>query len=418
MWNVRVTLLILSGCAAVGVMAGSARSGDALQEGAVAKGKPSLKDIKVIRSDRYLAVLNLSADGSQLLASFVGLGSVSPLSEDHPFVLLKPLNDAGVAPARSAAGGEGVVDRDGRWIIEPEYLFLHGHDGFITAIHERDSSRGLLNAAAEWVIEPGSYESVAIYRNGYCGVRKGGKWGFVDHTGELVIEPRWTHPRSFFNDLCLIENDPRPRYINTSGEVVIELEEGVTGSSFSEGYARFRLVRPWDNPPPPPKAFFEFLNATEDERAEVEELWKPDQLRAGFINTEGEVVIPAEWGEAGDFAGGRAAVRRVGDRTWEAMAAEPGDLLWGFIDTEGEVVIEPQFERVRAFRDSVAVFYEGRFAGAIDRDGQIIVPARQFHDIDVFAGDVGIAVRDFELVVIDREGRVLIETGLDAEGPP
>ncbi len=52
----------------------------------------------------------------------------------------------------------------------------------------------------------------------------------------------------------------------------------------------------------------------------------------GYVNTKGELVIGAQFEQAGSFSEGLAAVLS-------------GD-AWGFIDFAGKFAIEPQFEDV------------------------------------------------------------------------
>ena len=55
----------------------------------------------------------------------------------------------------------------------------------------------------------------------------------------------------------------------------------------------------------------------------------------GFINVDGELVIPCKFEDARAFAYTLAPVKQSG--------------MWGYVDTAGEIVIEPQFEDAYAF---------------------------------------------------------------------
>jgi exopolysaccharide biosynthesis protein len=54
---------------------------------------------------------------------------------------------------------------------------------------------------------------------------------------------------------------------------------------------------------------------------------------AGFINTNGQIVIPLQWDGAVSFS--------------EGMAAVTTNYLWGFIDKGGKVVIPPQWDSMQ-----------------------------------------------------------------------
>lgn len=73
-------------------------------------------------------------------------------------------------------------------------------------------------------------------QDAYVKVNKGGKWGFKERNGKVVVEPVYDEVFSFHEDLCCVEKEEKFGYINRQGEVVIPLEYDCA-TSFSEGYA-------------------------------------------------------------------------------------------------------------------------------------------------------------------------------------
>ena len=88
-------------------------------------------------------------------------------------------------------------------------------------------------------------------------------------------------------------------------------------------------------------------------------------LRWGYIDTDGNTVIPFTLEAADSFAAcGLAAVRSEG--------------LWGYIDRRGSLVIPLQFEEAQRFsdgRDLAPVRQNGRW-GYIDRKGETVIACR------------------------------------------
>lgn len=394
-------------CVSAGVVFGSEQPPT---EGLTVDEDVALSDVVVLRCERVNVTLNLSPDGTNLLAVFQG-DHARPLP-GHTFALLGSFSEGGVAPASTVDGKHGLVDREGNWVLEPLYRLVPSEDGFFCA-----APAGFLDREGRWVVEWGEYDSVRGLHDGLAAVQSEGLWGFVDETGELVIEPTWEEVYGGFSDGRALlggtykTNSPH-RYINRAGEVVIEMETTERAWDFQEGRARFLVTTDWEDAPPPPDEWFEEFGPTDDP-ALIEltaDLWDPQLRRYGFINTDGDVVIPPEWGEADDFSEGLAAVRRIDPHTDEAMVRkDPDDYLWGFIDTEGDVVIDFQFEQVRSFRDGYAVFGEDGKFGCIDRAGNVAIPAN-FGDIDGFAGEFGVAIVDGRIAVIDRDGNILLKT--------
>jgi hypothetical protein len=134
---------------------------------------------------------------------------------------------------------------------------------------------------------------------------------------------------------------------------------------------------------------YEYLDLFSEEglaRFEDHGLW-------GFVNTDGEEVIPAKYEDANNFSEGLAAVKVDG--------------LWGFIDTTGEMVIEPQFERVEdGFRQARCAYEVNGKKGIIDRNGDVVLDPL-YESIDLYSHDYFIAD---QRLILDRDGKVIEET--------
>ena len=79
----------------------------------------------------------------------------------------------------------------------------------------------------------------------------------------------------------------------------------------------------------------------------------------GFINTQGEVVIPCIYDNAWRFFEGLAAV-------------EQND-KWGFINTKGEVVIPCIYDFAWAFSEGLAEVKQNGKGSIINKEGKVIV---------------------------------------------
>lgn len=56
-----------------------------------------------------------------------------------------------------------------------------------------------------------------------------------------------------------------------------------------------------------------------------------------------------------------------------------GSQKWGFLDEAGALVIPFRFERVTDFLRGLAVFREAGRAGAVDLQGEVVIPAEFDH---------------------------------------
>jgi hypothetical protein len=97
----------------------------------------------------------------------------------------------------------------------------------------------------------------------------------------------------------------------------------------------------------------------------------------GFINSKGNLKIPAKYKKALFFSDGLAAVMP--------------DSTWGFIDSSGKMVVSPQYAEIRPFCDGLAAVKKNGLWGFIDTKGETIIPF-QFQNALTF-GDGLVAVQ-------------------------
>jgi hypothetical protein len=120
------------------------------------------------------------------------------------------------------------------------------------------------------------------------------------------------------------------------------------------------------------------------------------ELRRGYMDMEGHVVIPPRYFAAGRFSGGMAAVQET---PWDS---------YGYIDRQGTVVIAPRFDEALAFVGELAPVRVGGRWGFIDRQGWEVVPPR-FDMAFAFAdGRAQVVVEGFA-GFIDETGKVVVE---------
>jgi len=86
-----------------------------------------------------------------------------------------------------------------------------------------------------------------------------------------------------------------------------------------------------------------------------------EDARCGYINRNGDTVIPPQFDWVDLFAAGRALVKSGGK--------------YGAIDATGRFVIAPVYDSMSRFDRGLAVVLVGNRVGVVDQDGQSVVPA-------------------------------------------
>ncbi len=223
---------------------------------------------------------------------------------------------------------------------------------------------GFIDANASVVIEPQFYkaydfsEGLAVvgivrlegenkdwYFNRWNALIREPKYGYIDKSGEIVVETKYASASSFSSGVARVCDGSRVLYIDHSGQLVIE-RAFLHGGDFAEGLAPASLGDGW-----------------------------------GYIDKAGEFVIEPQFESAREFSEGRAAVKIDGK--------------WGFIDRDGKLAVEPGFDEVGQVSEGVAcVNIEGRMAyfwakgpaarilaygrwGYIDKDGAFVIQPKQ-----------------------------------------
>lgn len=183
-------------------------------------------------------------------------------------------------------------------------------------------------------------ESTESTAPGLYPVSLDGRWGYIDGTGTIVIEPQFDLALDFTEGLAAVTLEGKWGYIDTSGTMLIQPQFD-RAQPFSEGLGAVHTYSYSDGQP---------LN-----------YW-------GFVDRTGDVVIPMEYGLFNcAFSEGRCPV----------MLGDGGTMPpWGYIDKTGTVVIGPQFDTAQNFSEGLAAVSGGDNTsphGFIDANGDWVI---------------------------------------------
>jgi hypothetical protein len=246
------------------------------------------------------------------LLSVLLCGGIS-LVQGQSLISLESFHE-GLATAR-AQEAWGFIDKKGKWAIGPQfemvYPFSEGMAGFM-----RGNKWGFVDTKGQWAVEC-KFQEVRAFSEGLAAVRdEKGRWGYIDKSGNWVIEPKYIYAQSFSEGLAVVKgSDDQAIFIKKDGTTAIE--------------GGFLLARDFNNG-------FAFVN------------------RGGqhcWINTRGEKVLDCP----GDVLYHEFA-RRDGFDVSEGLVAFKAakGLVWGYQDTQGKIVIPAQYIECRRFYKGVA----------------------------------------------------------------
>ena len=192
----------------------------------------------------------------------------------------------------------------------------------------------------------------------------GGTFGFLDHSGKVVIAPTFALAWDFSEGRAVVRTDGFQKgYIDKTGRIVVKPQFD-SASDFSEGLASVGYYGP--------------------------------DGRFGYIDSNGAVVVPIQFVFAGDFSEGLAPVN---------VSAQN---RYGFIDHRGVFVIPPKFASARTFSEGFAVVFSDDILGSyyVDKKGSFAF-AGGMNSAWPFADGLSIVSRGKGLVYLNRAGKIV-----------
>lgn len=185
---------------------------------------------------------------------------------------------------------------------------------------------------------PYSHKMFKNFSEGLCAVRLGNKWGYIDKTGKFVIEAKYDNAGTFSEGVGCVRLGQKCGYVDKTGKFVLPLQ--------FDAYEHSNNARS-DNPD------WDFTAAL------VEKFGFSDGLavarkdgKEGYIDHSGKFVIAPKFASAGAFEGGVAKVE-----TGENMQRLPGST---FIDKTGNPIIKTE-ERCLDYSDKIFLATNGKY---------------------------------------------------------
>ncbi len=258
----------------------------------------------------------------------------------------------------------GFVDTAGNIVVSPrQYDEIHGFfkQGLIGV--KMNGKYGFMDKTGKIAIQP-QFQIALPFSEGLAAVKIGNKYGFIDGKGRLVIPPVYESASVFREGLCRVQRKgkqlSRDGFIDMKGNMVIDLQEGdYIASDFHDGLAAVRSfvskgTRYLD------KKGRTILNTPYQNGWRFDEGLAPVQHNGkyGFIDKTGKVIIDFLYDDAGPFSGGPAPVKVDGK--------------WGYIDKTGKTIPNVQFDWASNFHQGVADIRIGDNEGYIDRTGNYV----------------------------------------------
>lgn len=235
--------------------------------------------------------------------------------------------------------------------------------------------------------------------------KDGNKWGYMDKNGRYAIRPVFDDAHNFQeNGLAIVKKGNLYGVIDENFDYVVP-PKYETIYPFSEGRAQviddkgYRVID--EQGKELTKKSYSYIGQFQDSRAVVANTMDDGRYLYGYLDENGEEVIPIQFEVAQDFHDGKAVVNMkekenaIIDREGRILQKFPyytvGALregkmsfqkemgeLFGYINEQGNIVIQPQFRSAEPFQEGRAIVslerdFWNRY-GLIDPNGNIVIP--------------------------------------------
>jgi len=241
------------------------------------------------------------------------------------------------------------------------------------------------------------------FSEGLAGVRIADRWGYINDQGTMVIAPEFEFVGPFYNKVAIVEN--------VKGNYILINQNGMMIKSIQE---QFKIDEP-----------IELAISNHGLiRIRIED-------KIGYLNYNGEIVIPPRFAEAGPFNNGLAWVRFetdhycfinasgetvinlpanfIPDCFSEGLAAirDRNSLKSGYIDAKGNIVIEVNLSNLDYFSEGLSVVYRDGKMGYINSSGQLAVTA-QYDEAFPFINEVALVTIQDRSGFINKNGEIVV----------
>jgi hypothetical protein len=282
---------------------------------------------------------------------------------------------------------------------------------------------------------------------------QGGKWGYMDKAGKVVIQPQYDNAWDFSEGLAAVEVNQLRGYIDPANTMVIKpayamsrpFVEGLAGVCVDAGRfgsmmdlragGRWIFIdktgkQAFPTHPDRPLSFvddfhegearvkFVFGGHPRETTVNTKGVMRPgfprkagrfseglvafpkDSSSLGFVDKDGKHVMEINLDDAGDFCDGLAPVKVKGQKKWT------------FIDKTGKTAFPGEFDDARNFAAGLASVSAGGKWGCVDKTGKTVIEPK-YDFVAPLSEGLARVILGAKHGFIDASGKVVIEPKFD-----
>jgi hypothetical protein len=309
--------------------------------------------------------------------------------EEKPAIIVKDIDSDGILEVAAVY----------RWQDEDYIIVLKN---YFSGWHVMVNSR-TIGQSVSYLLEKLRVPLVNLYP-APIRTAEGKRWGFINDKGEFIIKPQYDYAYDFqSNGLASVSINNLFGLIDTIGKFVVK-PQYQSIIHFSEGRAAvitnkgFNIIDEKGNELA--KKSYSFIGNFNNGRALVSDTNSEGKYLYGYLDLQGNEIIPLKYENASDFKKDKAVVKlkdnefllididgRVLNKYNYYFVGAPGEGLlvfqkeengpYGYIAEKGNIVIEPKYTGAEPFQNDRAIVniaedYKSKY-GLIDKKGSFII---------------------------------------------
>jgi hypothetical protein len=269
-------------------------------------------------------------------------------------------------------GKWGYIDKSGKFVINAIYKDATVFKDGLAWVISDNSAPSAIEKNGNIIFTLKEANEVRLFSEGLAAFSIADavnymSWGFVDKTGNQIINAQFDEVGDFTEGKCAVMNkDGKWGYIDKSGKIIINYQ--------------FDEAAPFKGE----KAIVTIDN------------------KAGVIDNEGKYIINPQFSSAKNDG--------------EIFLISQEDKV-GWCDNEGKYIINPQFDNAYPFKENkLACIVSGGKYGYVDKTGKIMINP-QFDFATPFIGKIAIVSLGDKFGLIDEEGKYKVNPQFDSIAP-
>lgn len=286
---------------------------------------------------------------------------------------------------------------------------------------------GFIDETGEFVIDP-EFDIAWSFIRGTAVVKEDGKYGLIDKKGDWIVEPQYDSVIPFSADCFIIIHDTLFGFMkHGSGEIIIppQYEQvyyytadlcvvqkgralGVVRSDGTLACApQLQDLREMLGP-----LATVVQSDTTDEMSMLMSIIDGGNVKLGLLNSRGEFVTPCKYDEIFDdvMSGFYYPFIRAQEYVNDSVIGDVAVMIgkYGIVDTTGKIMSEPMFDEMPVYGDGMFRVRIGSKYGYADTSGKVVVPPKWEYAV-AFSEGKAIVSDNSNSSIIDKTGKVIAE---------